>query len=421
MAYELFYNSVIGASHIRKGIPCEDFGLKSDLGEFKIFAVADGHGDANCIRSSVGSEYACRIAEEELAVFAQTVKEQGWVDRLFDEIESKKLINRLAISITGKWINSVGEHLDNNCLSEAEMQSATRLIDEYTRGIRTERMYGTTLIAGLLTDSYLLLLQQGDGHCIVFSADGNATQPIPWDERCVGTATTSLCDVDAAQSFRFSVINLADNPVIACIAGTDGVEDSFPSSIEKTHAYYKDLLKYACENGVSEMEAYLSDELTSLSARGSADDITVAGFMDTETVAPFLERFAHENGIVDIRDRVAVLESKIVSIEEGGKFDFLKGRYYQSAERYQRAMEKMNEVSAECGELSEKISSRSSGITSKVSALLKDELDAAKAELDLATEEIEKAQREFFPYKERYDNLLQEYNDAVEMLKKIDV
>ena len=39
---------------------------------------------------------------------------------------------------------------------------------EYDRGERLEHIYGTTLIAGLLTESYLLLIQQGDGRCVVF-------------------------------------------------------------------------------------------------------------------------------------------------------------------------------------------------------------------------------------------------------------
>ena len=87
--YELFCCSVRGYSHIKKDTPCEDFCVKKDCATdgIKIFAVADGHGDPNCLRSSVGSEYACRIACESLENFARNVSENGFEDRLFDRLE----------------------------------------------------------------------------------------------------------------------------------------------------------------------------------------------------------------------------------------------------------------------------------------------------------------------------------------------
>ena len=315
MTYELFCNSVRGSSHIRKGTPCEDFGIKIDCGEFKIFAVADGHGDPNCLRSNIGSKYICQIASEELEDFALTIKEQAWEEKLFDKHEAMQLVERLVLSIVGKWANAVSEELEQNPLTEEEIQKAPAYAKEYINGIRTERMYGTTLIAGLQTERYLLLLQQGDGRCDVFDCDGNVSQPSPWDDRCVGTATTSLCDNDAVQSCRYHIIDLQENPVIACIAGTDGVEDSFPTSMEKTHAYYRDVLRYACENGVPALEEHLVDELNDLSTNGSADDITVSGIIDIERVKPFLADFAEKNRLVDLEDEVAYLIGKVKSIE----------------------------------------------------------------------------------------------------------
>ena len=221
--YELFCCSVRGASHIRKDTPCEDYGIKRNSGGVRIFAVADGHGDPNCLRSSVGSEYACRIAADSLESFARNVADNGFESRLFDRAECSILMDRLIRSIVGKWISAVDDEFAANPLTDEEYRAAFRLGDEYRRGVKIERMYGTTLIAGLLTDKYLLLLQQGDGRCVVFDSDGKATQPVPWDDRCVGTATTSLCDVDAVGSVRYHVINLEENPVIACIAGAGRV------------------------------------------------------------------------------------------------------------------------------------------------------------------------------------------------------
>ncbi len=445
MTYELFCNSVRGSSHIRKGTPCEDFGIKIDCGEFKIFAVADGHGDPNCLRSNIGSKYICQIASEELEDFALTIKEQAWEEKLFDKHEAMQLVERLILSIVGKWANAVGEELEQNPLSEEEIQKAPAYAKEYMKGIRTERMYGTTLIAGLQTERYLLLLQQGDGRCDVFDFEGNVSQPIPWDDRCVGTATTSLCDNDAAQSCRYHIIDLQKNPVIACIAGTDGVEDSFPTSMEKTHAFYRDLLRYACENGVQALEEHLVDELNDLSANGSADDVTVSGIVDVERVKPFLEAFAEKNRLVDLEDEVTILIGKVKSIEEGGKFQHLTKKYSDAVDAYERAERRHHDLSVACDALAETIAAHEQGAPTNQSeinswtdlvrklilpqdslSLVKQnyerkcgERDAAKEELRIATEKKAAAEKEYLPYKDRYDSFVQMRDDAIKRLNEL--
>ena len=77
MSYQLFCKSIRGASHIKRDIPCEDYGLKYENSEFgyKIFVLGDGHGDPNCVRSNIGSRAVCEIARDELRVFAEILSE----------------------------------------------------------------------------------------------------------------------------------------------------------------------------------------------------------------------------------------------------------------------------------------------------------------------------------------------------------
>lgn len=449
LRYELFCNSVRGSSHIRKGIPCEDFGIKIDCGDYKIFAVADGHGDPNCLRSNIGSKYVCQIASEELEDFALTIKEQGWEEKLFDKHEAMQLVERLILSIVGKWANEVSEELEHNPLTEDEIQKASAYAKEYINGIRTERMYGTTLIAGLQTEKYLLLLQQGDGRCDVFDSDGNVSQPIPWDDRCVGTATTSLCDTDAAQSCRYHIINLEENPVIACIAGTDGIEDSFPTSMEKTHAYYRELLYYACENGVQALEEYLMNELNELSANGSADDITVSGIIDVERVRPFLDDFKEKNRLVNLEDEVMFLNGKVKSIEEGGKFRHLEKKYNDAVIACEKSEKRYHDLTVACDTLAKTIAAHEQGVPElqpefnsfkdvltdlfrtyilpqdslshikKDYERLCDDRDAAQEEMCVANEKKAIVEKEYLPYKERYDSFVKMKEDAVKRLNAI--
>ena len=445
--YELFCSSVRGYSHIRKDTPCEDFGVKKSIDGIKIFAVADGHGDPNCLRSSIGSEYACRIAAESLENFARNVAENGFESKLFDRLECPALMNRLVRSIIAKWTSEVDAELVNNPLTDAEYATASRLGDEYRRGIRTERMYGTTLIAGLLTDQYLLLLQQGDGRCVVFDCDGKASQPIPWDDRCVGTATTSLCDPDAARSVRYYVINLEENPVIACIAGTDGVEDSFPTSMEKTHAYYRNILKEACESGVETMEQSLADDLSELSRQGSADDVTVSGFVDVKRTKKFIDDFENANMLVNIRDELALVNSRIKSMESGGMLEHLAKTYDGLALSYRTSEERFLELDKQCRELQEKIEAHEQAevpeqdkLPSDIKELLSklrftsDMLAPAKKDLETLTEQRDEAQKaydeastqmksveeRYLPRKEKYEALLRQKSEITDKLSELE-
>jgi len=83
MPYNIFCQSVIGASHVRKNIPCEDYGLKYETETCKIFVLGDGHGDSNCPRSSIGSKYICETVKSEFEKFATDIKEQGWTIDFF--------------------------------------------------------------------------------------------------------------------------------------------------------------------------------------------------------------------------------------------------------------------------------------------------------------------------------------------------
>jgi len=313
MPYNIFCQSVIGASHVRKNIPCEDYGLKYETETCKIFVLGDGHGDSNCPRSSIGSKYICETVKSEFEKFATDIKEQGWTNRLFHKTEAEELVSQLILSIMGKWSCKVQEDYDNNPLTDQEKQDAAEYIDRYMRGERIEHIYGTTLIAGLLTDEYLLLLQQGDGRCVVFDQAGIASQPIPWDDRCFANVTTSVCDVDAAQSCRYYIVNLSDTKVIACFAGSDGVEDSF-SSMDKMHAFYRGLIKKIHESGTNDFETYLAEYLPSFSENGSGDDVTICGICDVDSAEQILDSLERENQIVALQDNVNRAQERIDSM-----------------------------------------------------------------------------------------------------------
>ena len=152
--YELVRALTQGSDHIRHDIPCEDHGLVFESESCKIFAVADGHGDTNCPRSQLGSKFACEIAISEMKVFSTDIIDNSWEKKLISPGKDQdSLIRQLITSIVAKWTTAVNEELEENPLSDEEKSGCKRYIDRYDRGERLEHIFGTTLIAGLLTES----------------------------------------------------------------------------------------------------------------------------------------------------------------------------------------------------------------------------------------------------------------------------
>ena len=335
--YELICASTQGADHIKHGIPCEDYGQVFESELCKIFAVADGHGDSNCPRSQFGSKTACELAISEMEKFCSDIKENAWESRIISpgkELDS--LAHQLISSIVAKWVKSVNEELENNPLTDEERAGCEKYIERYDKGERLEHIYGTTLIAGLITEQYLLLIQQGDGRCVVFNADGSASQPIPWDEKCFANITTSLCDEDAIQRFRYCTVNLNDNPLVACLVGSDGVEDSY-LSMDLMHSYYRDLLVYASENGTAALNEYLGETLSEFSKQGSGDDVTISGIVDSERVLNFVDAFKRDNEIVRKESVIREIDERLKSMNGMGKMDALKSKYDRAMEEVEKA------------------------------------------------------------------------------------
>ena len=316
-----------GYDHIREGSPREDFGETKVTESFRIFVVADGHGDSNCPRSSIGSESACRVAVNALESFANSVTEHAMESMLLGtEADRRKVIKPLIANIVSEWREVVNAHFAENPLTSEERAQCDRYLDRYDRGEKLEHIYGTTLIAGLLTDKYLLLLQQGDGRCDVFDADGEVSQPIPWDDRCFANVVTSLCQDDAAESCRYHVIDIEKDPVIACIADSDGVEDSF-STMELLHCYHRDLLIFACEKGIPALHDHLKNTLPEMTKNFSRDDVTICGFIDTDKVQIHIPKFRRANERIRIESRLADVDSRLKSFDSMGKLEGLKAQY----------------------------------------------------------------------------------------------
>lgn len=310
-----FHETVRGHLHVMNEFPCEDSSssFSAENGRYHIAIVADGHGSKSCFRSDYGSKVATEVALECLQQFAEaTLASEELEERFYKDIFSNPryrhmTVRRLTDTILAEWHDRVLEEYKNNPPTLEEMgESAT----EYQNGKNPAHIYGTTLIAVLKLPQCIILLHQGDGRCDVFYEDGSVDQPIPWDSRCEDTATTSLCDEDAAERFRSCVLNLTEKPVIACYVGCDGVEDAYRDTYEGlggshvlmggVHVFYKYLTCQIVQMGDETFKSWLPDFLAKFSAdgifsrSGSGDDVSVSGIVDLSKISSYTEGYAYD-------------------------------------------------------------------------------------------------------------------------------
>ena len=460
-----FHKTVLGYSHVKRNIPCEDSSASyydENLG-FQIIVVCDGHGDPACARSAYGSkalaevtlnclkEYASSIAAEES--YRETNREELLIPRTQDMI-----IRRLTDIILSRWCDVILKNLDENPLTQEEIDASGKYQAFYQAGEKLEHIYGTTLIAALHMDDLLILLQQGDGRCDVFYEDGSVDQPIPWDDRCFENVTTSMCDEDANVSIRHCVVNLREKPVIACFMGSDGVEDSY-MNMEGTHSFYRALCCKIVENGTDALDEYLEGYLPDFSEDGSGDDVSVAGIVDLEAIKDWADKFEIWNRQYEIDSSSTVYRTKLVSMERKHthlekklaeaerKVKANKAAYEQLEDRRNEVAKKLKAIEDNIAEEeknledSEKAKSKfdeSSGTklvaelqkvlgafrnesTEKISQLqkrqgegtgilarLKEKITSSQGDIDEAIAEYEKVKAEYDEYHAKYMNVVNE-------------
>ena len=117
-----FHRTVRGHLHEMRGIPCEDYSdsFSEENGRYHIAIVADGHGAAECFRSSLGSKVATEVAMKCLREFAESVLvSQAEYNSFCTGITSNPryqatTIRRLTDTIIAGWHDCILEDYEQN-------------------------------------------------------------------------------------------------------------------------------------------------------------------------------------------------------------------------------------------------------------------------------------------------------------------
>ena len=286
-----------GESHILIDKVCQDYALDESKKGVSIAIVCDGHGGERYFRSDVGAKFAAEVTLKQIktllkdfgtiakiletSVFTQvealtTQRAKGNHDK---ETEVDKSFRQLFKSIIACWHMAIEEHAANNPLTEQELSVVP---EKYTSVFldNLEKTYGCTLMAVVATQKYWFAFHIGDGKCISFNANGTWMEPIPWDDNCFLNKTTSLCDSDAIDEFRYCYGGRSSRPA-AIFLGSDGIDDSFGET-ENMVNFYVQIAKMIGDgkDGHEKALQSLKEDLPKLSKIGSKDDMSVAAVYD---------------------------------------------------------------------------------------------------------------------------------------------
>lgn len=281
MIYDFAFSEQ-GYNHIKSNKVCQDSSGHYSDDSMVVVVVADGHGSDDYPRTEKGSRFAVEATIHTVREFVKTVEDSA-IDISQD---SDSYLEQLAKNILVNWYAAVDNDLKKYPFSEGELSKVSdKYKKRYMSGQKQEKAYGTTLIAACQTKNYWFGLQIGDGKCVCISQDGSMYEPIPWDEDCQANITTSICDSEAIEEFRYCFMKECP---IATLLGTDGIDDSYANS-EEMYVLYRSILaifaEHGCEIGESEIQTFLP----SLSRKGSGDDVSIAGIVSSTLSTTFIE------------------------------------------------------------------------------------------------------------------------------------
>ena len=368
-AFYHFAGSAQGYNHIKINKVGQDASGELFWDDVAIIAVADGHGSDNYIRTDLGSKFAVHAALDAIQAFI--VDARGCDIDFMDNADD--CLAQISKNILAKWHTLVDDDVQAHPFRPDEMAKVSEKYKaRYASGLYNAKAYGTTLIAICKTDNFWFGIHIGDGKCVEIMPNGEIYEPIPWDKQCEQNITTSICDSDAIEEFRFACN--AELPA-AIFIGSDGIDDSYASS-EELHELYRSILLIFSEYGESVGKDEVKNYLPKISRKGSGDDVSIAGLINTELTAEQLNAIRLHGEIIKAKSKLEQTQREHQSALERKNYIeniLTKNRleYQQLSEKMERAENDLSaaekalyQANAEWTQLSEKIKNFSGEQTS---------------------------------------------------------
>lgn len=341
----VFAISKVGASHLPKDMPCQDYSLKWEDEKAQLIIVCDGHGSKTYVRSDVGSRLAAEITKESLIDFVSNTphvlfknrkgavtsrpecddtiwgsapekpiekmteeeymnyeQNQAFFYQVKDIRDMDSVFKILFEEIYAKWVEAIRKDSEDHPFTDEEKEALGNH--------RLEKAYGSTLMAFVKTPFYWFAFHIGDGRLITVDRHLDMVQAVPWDCNCFQNYTTSLCNTNPVRLFRYAFDGTGCFPA-AIFCCSDGIEDSYgdyelnPKSL---HGFYQGLLDQFVKVGEETTLENIENFLPVLSVKGSRDDMSLAGIINLDALQDGLEE-------QEIRDEINKVESQLRDLQ----------------------------------------------------------------------------------------------------------
>lgn len=328
-----FSFSCQGASHIASEKPCQDSSASYSEDGVSIIVVADGHGGERYFRSDIGSKICTEVTINAIKQFITLNDTSIFHGSPFTQVSSiigenslgklndvDNALRRLFASIILAWNQEIEKYTLENPPTDIEVEKvAPKYIKSLSQGIALEKIYGCTLMAYVQTPEFWFAFHLGDGKCVSFHQGESSLwkEPIPWDEKCFLNKTTSICDSEALDEFRYCYQGNGHYPA-AIFLGSDGMDDSF-GPIENLVDFYMQVIKLLAKDEDAAIKSII-ETLPVLSKRGSQDDMSVAFIFHRNAIDNMLPAIitsqieSIEKQINDIGNKMNDLQAKLESI-----------------------------------------------------------------------------------------------------------
>lgn len=368
-----------GESHKSNNKPCQDYAYAESTDTLSMAIVCDGHGGERYFRSQYGAQFATEITKKAICEFVNNMADSTFnlseEKSVFDgasftaysattatdeqmESHAHKSLMWLFSSIISQWNVKIAEHAKETDLTDWEISNVDEkyrsefLINREKDDATFEKTYGCTLMAYVQTSDYWFAFHIGDGKCVSMRVVNDqlvCEQPIPWDERCFLNKTTSLCDSNALEEFRYCYQGDGNFP-LAMFLSSDGMDDSYGDGYN-LYNFYIQLFKIIIRNGVEKAHKELKKSLPIISKMGSKDDMSVACVIDdtnlTDTFFKLtqFQKSEFESSLNKVKDKIMNLEKKIESIPNPETLDRGQQINFEYARKdLEKAKEKANKL-----------------------------------------------------------------------------
>ena len=261
------------------GKECQDYSLvwQNKEKNITIAIVSDGHGGDSYFRSAIGSRLASEITLEKVLEFLSCMDRNMFIGMPFKACGTQ-------------------ETIAEDCEYIDLLQDEDRIV----------KAYGCTLLAYVCTNDFWFSFHIGDGKIVMLDSEYKFSQPVPWDKKCFSNVTTSLCDPNPTNLFRFCIQGDGKFPV-AMFLGSDGIDDTYKDG-DKLYSFYGNFVKELGLNGHNALNEMLKAELPQTSKKGSHDDVSVAMVYDDDRI---------KDGVIPINEyQKSILKNDIINFQE---------------------------------------------------------------------------------------------------------